>query len=219
VTYSSFISATCVLAVLVHVPSSLTAQQPPPQTINPNPAAQPPSPPSVAPGIKPPAPKPAPGSKGDQLIGEFKKRVDAYAELRTKADDSAPALKESKDAGKIKDAQQSLLERIAAARSNAKPGDIFTPEVAAYFRRLLHPESKEPGTKSLMKEDKIVGAVPFKINGPYPDEKPLATSPPNLLEALPQLPKDIDYRFVGKHLILRDSRANMIIDYMLNAIP
>jgi hypothetical protein len=218
VTYSSFISSACVLAALLHAPSTAVAQQPPPQTNKPA-AQQPPSPPSVAPGIKPPAPKPAPGTQGDQLIGEFKKRVDAYAELRKKADDSAPPLKESEDAGKIKDAQQSLLERIAAARSNAKPGDMFTPEVAAYFRRLLHPESKEPGTKSLMKEDKIVGTVPFKINGPYPDEKPLATSPPNLLEALPQLPKDIDYRFVGRHLILRDSRANMIIDYMLNAIP
>ena len=28
------------------------------------------------------------------------------------------------------------------------------------------------------------GDVPFKINGPYPDTKPLATSPPNVLEAL-----------------------------------
>jgi hypothetical protein len=43
--------------------------------------------------------------------------------------------------------------------------------------------------------------------------------PPNVLQALPKLPLDIEYRFVGKHLILRDARANLIIDYMLNAIP
>lgn len=188
------------------------------QTQAKKPVAEQPPKPSVAPGINPPQPKPAPGSKEDQLIGDFKARVEKYVELRKKADDSAPPLKESKDAGKIKDAEQSLLERIAAARSDAKPGEMFTPEIAAYFRRLLHPESKEPGTKSLMKEDKV-GTVPFKINAPYPDTKPLVTAPPNLLEALPQLPKDIEYRFVGKHLILRDSRANMIIDYMLNAIP
>ena len=36
--------------------------------------------------------------------------------------------------------------------------------------------------------------------------------PPNVLAALPPLPKDIDYRFVGKNLILRDTRANLIID-------
>lgn len=211
--YSTSISTAFVLAALLHAPSVAGAQQ-----AQVKPGAKPASPPSVAPGINPPRPKPAPGSKDDQLIGDFKARIDKYVELRKKADDSAPPLKESHDAGKIKDAQQALLERIAAARSDAKPGEMFTPEIAAYFRRLLHPESKEPGTKEIMKEDKV-GTIPFKINGPYPDTKPLVTAPPNLLEALPQLPKDIDYRFVGKHLILRDSRANMIIDYMPNAIP
>ena len=43
--------------------------------------------------------------------------------------------------------------------------------------------------------------------------------PPNMLVALPALPKDIEYRFIEKHLILRDARANLIIDYMVNAIP
>jgi len=213
VTHSTFISTACLLVALMHAPSVAAAQ--PPQA---KPAAKPASPPSVAPGINPPQPKPAAGSRDDQLIGDFKARLDKYVELRKKADDSAPALKESKSAGKIKDAEQSLLERIAAARHDAKPGEIFTPEIAAYFRRRLHPESKEPGTKEIMKEDKV-GTIPFKINGPYPETKPLVTAPPNLLEALPQLQKDIEYRFVGKHLILRDARANMIIDYMLNAIP
>jgi len=40
-----------------------------------------------------------------------------------------------------------------------------------------------------------------------------------VLASLPPLPKDLDYRFVDKHLILRDSRANTIIDYIPNAMP
>ena len=199
-TLLSAISTAFVLALLLHNPAH--ASQAPPAAKQQAPAEK----------------QPAPVDKNAALIGDFKARVDKYVELRKKADDSAPPLKETKDAGKIKDAQQALVERIGAARSDAKPGDIFTPEIAADFRRILHPESKEPGTKAIMKEDKV-GTVPFKINGPYPDTKPLVTVPPNILEALPPLPKDIDYRFVGKHLILRDSRANMIIDYMLNAIP
>ncbi len=176
---------------------------------------QPPVPPTLPqPAVKqqPPAPK------DPKLAADFTARVEKYVELRKKADDSAPPLKETKDPAKIKAAQQGLVERIGAARSDAKQGDIFTPEIAAYFRHLMRPESKETGTKEIMKEDKV-GTVPFKNNGPYPDEKPLVTAPPNILGALPPLPKDIDYRFVGKHLILRDSRANSIIDYMLNAIP
>jgi hypothetical protein len=56
------------------------------------------------------------------------------------------------------------------------------------------------------------------VNGPYPDGEPLSTVPPNVLASLPQLPEDLEYRFLGKHMILRDSRANIVIDYIPNAI-
>ena len=153
-----------------------------------------------------------------RVLGDFKARVDKYDQLRKKADDSAPALKETKDSAKIKDAQQGLAERIGAARVGVKQGEIFTPEIAAVFRRLLRPEAKEKETKQALKEDKPE-VVSFKVNGPYPDKEPVATMTPNLLQAMPALPKDIEYRFIGKHLILRDARANLIIDYIPNAIP
>ena len=126
-----------------------------------------------------------------QAMADFKARVDKYVALRSKADDSAPPLKQSNDGGQIKLGQQGLAERIGAARA---------------------------GVKDVMKEDKPV-VVSFKVNGPYPDKQPVATVPPNMLAALPPLPKDIEYRFIEKHLILRDSRANLIIDYIPNAIP
>jgi hypothetical protein len=153
-----------------------------------------------------------------QALADFKTRVDKYVALRSKADDTAPPLKKTEDPRKIREAQQALVERIGAARSGARQGDIFTPEVTAEFKRLLRPEVKEPGTKAVMKDDKPQ-VVTFNINGPYPDKQSLATVPPNILASLPPLPKDIDYRFVDKHLILRDARANTIIDYIPNAIP
>ena len=153
-----------------------------------------------------------------RVLGDFKARVEKYDELRKKADDSAPPLKESKDAAKIKDAQQGLAERIGAARAGVKRGEIFTPEISDVFRRLLRPEGRDTKTKQALKEDEPE-IVSIKVNGAYPDKEPVATMTPNVLAALPALPKDIEYRFIGKHLILRDSRANLIIDYMLNAIP
>jgi hypothetical protein len=153
-----------------------------------------------------------------RVLGDFKARVEKYEALRKKADDSAPPLKESSNPAKIKDAQQGLAERIGAARAGVKPGEIFTPEIAPVIKRLLRPEAKQHDTKEAMKEDKPV-VVSFKVNGPYPDKQPVATVPPNVLAALPQLPKDIEYRFIEKHLILRDARANLIIDYIPNAIP
>lgn len=168
-----------------------------------------------------PAKTPPPAVNQDaKAIADFKTRVDEYVALRKKADDSAPPLKKTDDPRQIKEAQQALVERIGAARAGAKQGDIFTPEISAIFKRLLRPEVKEKGTKEVMKEDKInTAAVSFKINQPYPDKQPRVTVPVNVLAALPKLPTDIDYRFVDKHLLLHDTRANTIIDYIPNAIP
>jgi hypothetical protein len=151
------------------------------------------------------------------VLGDFKLRVEKYEQLRKKADDSAPPLKQSNSGAAIKEAQHGLAERIGAARAGVKQGEIFTPEIAAVFRRLLRPEAAQRDTKEAMKEDKPA-VVSFKVNGPYPDKQPVATVPPNVLEALPELPKDIEYRFIEKHLILRDARANLIIDYIPNAV-
>ena len=53
----------------------------------------------------------------------------------------------------------------------------------------------------------------------YPDGTPLSAVPPGLLRKLPVLPPELDYRFVGRDLILRDVDANIIVDYVLEAAP
>ncbi len=155
-----------------------------------------------------------------KVLADFQARIKAYDDLRKKADGGggAPTLKETEEAGKIKVAQDALAKRIMAARGpNAKRGDIFTPEITLRFRRLLRPEVKDADTKQLILDDNP-GNVKFKVNGPYPSAEPLSTVPPNVLASLPELPPDLEYRFVGKHLILRDSRANLIVDYIANVI-
>jgi len=163
------------------------------------------------------APQP-PVNHDAQALADFKTRVDKYVEIRDKADNAVTPLKKNTDPREIREAQQALVERIGAARTGAKQGDIFTPEIVPIFRRLLRPEIHDRGTKEILKEDKPKD-VTFKINGPYPEKQPLITVPPNILASLPKLPKDVDYRFVDKHLILHDARANTIVDYIPNAIP
>jgi hypothetical protein len=153
-----------------------------------------------------------------QLLANFNTRLKTYVDMRKQADDTVPAQKKTNDPAEIRAAEQGLAERIRAARASAKAGDIFTPEIAATFRRLLHPEVSEPETRAAIKDDNP-GTVPFKVNEDYPEKTTLSTVPPNVLEALPKLPEGIEYRFVGKHLILRDARANLIIDYVPNVIP
>jgi hypothetical protein len=154
------------------------------------------------------------------VLVDFQKRIDAYVELHKDVEKGSAKLKETNDPAKIRDAQATLAERIRTARKDARPGDIFTPPIRAMFRRLMYPELKGAEgreTKSEMKEDAPKG-VPLKVNATYPEAKPLPTVPPNILANLPQLPEDLEYRIVNKDLILRDVDANLIIDFVPNAI-
>jgi len=60
--------------------------------------------------------------------------------------------------------------------------------------------------------------VDLVVNGKYPPNAPLSTVPPSVLLSLPKLPQGMEYRFVGRHLILFDSKANLIVDVLRNAI-
>lgn len=159
------------------------------------------------------------------LIADFKKRVDEYVALRNKAESSAAVdLKEQSKPSEIVVAEKSLAERVRSQRTGAKAGDMFTPATQAMFRRLLKPPlakgADAADNKAIIKDDAPAPKeVPFKINAEYPKETPLSTVPPDVLLTLPALPEDVQYRFAGKHLLLYDAKANLIIDYMLNAIP
>jgi hypothetical protein len=151
---------------------------------------------------------------------DFKDRVDKYVELHRRAEKNAPPLKETTDPNKIKTAENTLAATIRAERSTAQPGDIFTPAIRDHFRRLLSPSLKgEDGrdAKQILKDD-APGGVPLKVNAKYPEGAPLPTVPAHVLANLPTLPKEVEYRIIGKHLILLDTEADIIVDYIQNAI-
>jgi len=43
--------------------------------------------------------------------------------------------------------------------------------------------------------------------------------PLEVLQTLPKLSEDIEYRFIGRHLILLDAHAHIVADFILDAIP
>jgi hypothetical protein len=62
-------------------------------------------------------------------------------------------------------------------------------------------------------------AIPFKVNAKYTENQPLPSVPANILLNLPELPAPLEYRIVGRNLILLDSASDLIVDYMLNVAP
>jgi hypothetical protein len=184
----------------------------------------------AADGASPPGDQTAVGTTGvqtktnpeAQVLADFKKRIDAYMELHNKLEKEAPPLKETKEPAKIKASQDVLAKKLQAARKDAKQGDIFTPQIRQALRRLMSPEVKGTDGKetkaAITEETHELKGVVLKVNATYPDDAPLMTVPPNILAALPKLPEDLEYRFVSRNMILLDTHANIIVDFVPNAI-
>jgi hypothetical protein len=155
-----------------------------------------------------------------KILQDFTSRIGAYVTMQKKLERESPPPKSTKDPAQIKAAQEALAARIREARANARQGDIFTPEIAALFRKLMSPEVKGPDAKATKQtvRDEAPAAITLKVNASYPENQPLPTVPPNLLAALPRLPESLEFRFVNNDLILRDVHANLIVDYIPKAL-
>jgi len=154
---------------------------------------------------------------------EFSERVKAYTALTGRLEKELPALGTEATPQEIVNHKQALEKAIRNARSDARPGDIFGPsrdQFVSVLRSEVHGRDGTPVKKMIREDDpnKNAKTVPLAVNAAYPDASPLSTVPPTLLLRLPELPESLDYRFVGKALVLRDVRANLIVDFIPNAL-
>lgn len=136
----------------------------------------------------------------------------------------ADKLSPTKDVKQLEQQRQALRDALQQARPNAKQGDLFTPEVAAVFRKLLRATMTGAEGRKIrlsLNHAEPVSPQDLQVNHVYPnaDGQPLQSVPPSLLRNLPVLPKGLDYRISGHTLSLRDTDANMVVDYVRDAIP
>jgi|SRR5579863_1140563 len=147
------------------------------------------------------------------MVQDFQKRVAAYLQLRKSVESNLPKLKATASDEKISHHEIQLRHAIRDARKGAREGDIFTPEISTEIRRLIaiamHPDG--PQIRQSLRSSEPV-QLHLAINEKYPDGVPLQTTPPSLLENLPALPPEIEYRITGQDLVLLDTRAHLIVD-------
>lgn len=153
---------------------------------------------------------------GDTFV-DFNSRVLAYDSLRRELEKGLQPLATSDDPAEIRRAIRARAKRIRAARAEAREGDIFTPAISDSFKRALVDEL-DPGTCEAILDDNP-GEFKHRINSSYPGRLTLSSVPPNVLAALPTLPDDLQYRFVGRHLVLLDGRSGLILDRVRFSIP
>lgn len=151
-------------------------------------------------------------------LTDFTVRVDAYAELRRGLQERLPEVTGTNDVREIRRERRSLAHAIRGARVGAIRGEFFTPATSAQLHLVLERVLDTRMCASIMEDNPGAGGFPRAIDGTYPDGKTFSTMPGLLLARLPGLPDDIQFRFVGRDLILYDVRANTIIDRMPDAI-
>jgi hypothetical protein len=183
----------------------------------------PPPPTSASPATAPPTERVVgPLSPADaQALSTMNERLGNYIDLHTKLERSLPKLPKDATPQQIDRNQRAFEALMRKARATAKPGDIFTSEARPIIKRLLAtvfggPEGKE--LKASIMDENPTG-ITISVNGRYPDKVPLSSVPPEVLQTLPKLTEDMEYRFIGDRLILLDTHAHVVADFIDDALP
>ena len=167
----------------------------------------------------------APGPRDSEEARDFKPfidRVRAYVKLQKSLEASLPTLKPTKDPAQIVECQRALARKIAGARRDALQGDIFTHEASERFRKIIHQAFEGPEghlARKTIQQDTPFKVVAMHVNDVFPDNIPLTTTPPTLMLKLPELPPELSYRFVGRDLVLKDIKAELVVDLIPNVLP
>lgn len=154
------------------------------------------------------------------LVSAFLKKVKDYVELHRKLDGTLKEVSSSATARDIEDHQVALQNLLRNARANAKQGEFFDRDTRAYFRRQISRATTGPHGQeirdSIMEENPR--AVRLAVNARYPEGLAFTTTPPQVILLLPRLPDELEYRFVGDRLVLLDSHALTVVDYIEGAL-
>jgi hypothetical protein len=155
------------------------------------------------------------------MVATFNRRVKDYLKQRQRVAKKLPKLSKEATPEQIEAYQKSFVEALRAMRAGTKQGYIFRPDFTEYVRTTIKTEFP-PRDKAEIKEailEAETKGVPLKVNYPYPETAEVTVMPATVLLKLPQLPKEVKYRFVRRHLLLVDTDNALIVDYTLNALP
>jgi hypothetical protein len=158
-----------------------------------------------------------------KAIAKYEEGIAQYVTLHRELEATLPPLPADPTPMQVYQRQRDLERLIQGRRRGAKQGDLFVREVRPVLRRLLYAVFKNPEGNKLKRaigeERPPQEVVKLQINARYPDTIPLSTVPAPVLAALPQLPEELEYRFIDDQLILLDAHAHIIADYLTGAVP
>jgi len=165
---------------------------------------------------------PSVSASDQKSLSDFSKKAKDYVSKEHML--AQDKMKPTSDVAKLQDQRRQLRDAVQQARANARQGDFFTAETAEIFRKILVDLLNGPDGKKIkisLSHAEPGAPAQFKVNGEFPNQngQPIQSVPPTVLKVLPSLPKGLEYCIAGKTLALRDSAANIVVDYLPNALP
>ena len=157
------------------------------------------------------------------LLRDFNHRVDQYVRLHRRLARALPWEHLSGDFEDMVIAVDALHTSIVDARPNARAGAIFTPAISHLLvARLDDAIAKQNLTRAdvwvAMQLWDPSGLPAPTVNGRFPPIRHVRAWPA-LFAALPALPPELQYRFVGRDLVLLDVHADLVVDIVTDALP
>jgi hypothetical protein len=153
-------------------------------------------------------------------VKAFQDQVAEYVKVHNQAEGQVPRLRETTDPTQIAEREKALGLAIHQLRAKAREGDIFVEQYRPYLIQTIKEDFAKRSAadrKALVVE--LPRNVKIAVNQVDPTTLPLETFPPKLLRVLPDLPPELEYRIVGRSLILRDVKANLIVDIVREIVP
>ena len=155
-------------------------------------------------------------------LARFDAHVAEYVSLHRRLEGPVPPQQLSDDMRVVHAAVDALAKAIMDARKGSRQGDLFAPEVATVLRARIACCLPADELEEIITErepwDPVV-VPPLQANGRWPKGMPYNFVPPQLIATLPRLPAELQYRIVGRSLVLWDHHADLVVDYLPDAFP
>jgi len=175
-----------------------------------------PTPAQSTPARNPSVPQPS----AEDPWRSFSASINAYTQLRERLRAELPGLTVTDKPAEFVNASDALAFAVQRADPKAPRGRFFTSQAASEIRRRLDAYARGHDMRSILaplpEERPIVQGM--RVYTRFPMNSPMPTMPPGLLQQLPPLPLGLEYRLIGRVLILRDSDAALVLDYLPDAL-
>lgn len=154
-----------------------------------------------------------------RIVAEFETAVNEYASLHRRLERAWPPPSLMADLEQLEWVAEELRAAIRAATPQAVQGSLFTAQVADIFRDRIRTAFREQNRDLAMTmadeglesgwRPVVHHSVPWGMAGAaWPD-----------FSMLPPLPPELEYRVIGRDLVLVDVHANLVVDTLDLAWP